>query len=98
MDYVPALAAGVAGIAVVVAATVHGAAAAVAAPAVGAVMYPDDDDGDDNDNPEGLIVGKEAVAAVTGHAVAVVVAVGVHRRDSLLDRFLTPYYSCAGEV
>ena len=98
MDYVPALAAGVAGIAVVVAAAVHGAAAAVAAPAVGAVMYPDDDDGDDNDDPEGLIVGKEAVAAVTGHAVAVVVAVGVHRRDSLLDRFLTPYYSGTEEV
>ena len=79
-----------------VAAAVHGAAA-VAAPAVGAVMYPDNDDGNDNDDPEGLIVGEEA-AAVAGHAVAVVITVGVHRRDSLLDRFLTPYYSCAGEV
>jgi hypothetical protein len=61
-------------------------------------MYPDDDDGDDNDDPEGLIVGKEAVTTVVGHTVAVVIAVGVHRRDSLLDRFLTPYYSRGREV
>ena len=93
----PASAAGVAGVAVVVAAAVHVAAAAVAAPAVCAVMYPDDHDGDDHDDPEGLVVGEEA-AAVVGHAVTVVIAVGVHRRDSLLDRFLTPSYSAGGKV
>ena len=77
-----------------VAAAVHGTAA-VAAPAIGTVMYPDNDDGDDNDDPEGLVVGEKATA-VAGHTV--VITVGVHKRDSLLDRFLTPYYSVSGEV
>ena len=88
-----------AGIAVVFTAAVH-VAASPAAPAVGAVMYPDDDDGDDHNDPERLVIGEKSAAvagiavagiAVAGIAVAVVVA--VHGRVSLLNRFLTPYYS-----
>ena len=88
-----------AGIAVVFTAAVH-VAASPAAPAVGAVMYPDDDDGDDHNDPERLVIGEKSAAvagiAVAGIAVAVVVA--VHGRVSLLNRFLTPYYSLGGKV
>ena len=70
-------AAGVAGIAVVLAAAVQ-AAAAVAAPGVGAVMYPDDHDSDDHDDPEGLVVGKPAAAPDAGIIVAVMIAVAVY--------------------
>ena len=69
--------------------------AAAVAPAVCTIMYPDDHDGDDHNDPEGLIVGEKS-AAVVVHAV--VVTVGVHKRDSLLDRFLTPYYSARRKV
>ena len=90
-----------AGIAVVFTAAVHVAASpAPAVPAVGAVMYPDDDDGDDHNDPERLVIGEKSAAvagiAVAGIAVAVVVA--VHGRVSLLNRFLTPYYSLGGKV
>ena len=88
-DYVPASAAG---IAVVFAAAVQPAAAVVAA---GAVMYPDDHDGNDHDDPEGLIIAEKAAVAA---GIAVVVTGCVHRSDSLLIRFLTPYYSAAGKV
>ena len=90
--------AGIAGAAVVLTRAVQIAAAA--APGVGAVMYPDDRDGDDHDDPECLIVAEPAAAADAGIVVTVVVtvAVGVHRRGSLLERFLTPFYSEVGNV
>ena len=48
------------------------AAAAVvpasAAPCAGAVVHPDHHDGNDHDDPEGLIVGKESAAIAAGIA------------------------------
>ena len=88
----PVMFASAAGVAIVLAAAVHGTAAAVCA-----VMYPNDDDGDDHHNPECLIIGEKAAAiAVAGGIIAVVVA--VHKRGSLLNRFLTPYYSFPAKV
>ena len=83
-------------IAVVVAA----APASAAAPGAGAVMYPNDNDGDNDDDPEGLIVCEEPAvsAAAVVVAVAIVVTGCVHGSDSLLNRFLTPYYSPRNKV
>ena len=80
--YVPSAA----GVAVVLTAAVHGLTAAVAAPGIGAVMYPDDHDGDDHDDPEGLVVLEKAVA----HGM---IAVVTHKSRYLPKRFVIPYYA-----
>ena len=55
-------------------------------------MYPYDDDGYDDHDPESLIVLEE-----TAHTGSVVI-VATHRSFDLLERFLSPYYAPCAHV
>lgn len=70
-----------------------GFAAAAAAIKAAAAMDPNDYDGDDYNDPEGLITTTEQTAATT----VITTITSVHK-SYLLHRFLTPYYSTAWKL